>query len=81
MHGVLTNIHGGLMGVYKYSHFLHGFHGSTTVITLSKVLIRCVDGSGTSEGRRNLRFVQLYRTMAIVVHFNAALLLSFVDNS
>ena len=50
-------------------------------ITLSTVLIRCVDGSGTAEGRGNLRFGQPYRTAAVVVHFNAAFLLSFVDNS
>ena len=81
-------IHGGLTDIYEYSRwlceysrFLHGFRGSTTVITLSTVLIRCVDGSGTAERRGNLRFEQPYRTAAVVVHFNAAFLLSFVDNS
>ena len=52
-----------------------------TVITLSTVLIRCVDGSGTAERRGNLRFGQPYRTAAVVVRFNAAFLLSFADNS
>ena len=75
--GVLTNIHGGLTDIYaymrrlcEYSRFLHGFRGGTTVITLSTVLIRCVDGSGTAEGHGNLR--QSYGTAAVVVHFNAA---------
>jgi len=84
--GVLTNIHGGLTDIYaymrrlcEYSRFLHGFRGGTTVITLSTVLIRCVDGSGTAEGHGNLR--QSYRTAAVVVHFNAAFLVSFVYNS
>jgi len=83
-----TNIHGGLTDIYgysrwlcEYSRFLHGFRGGTTVITLSTVLIRCVDGSGTAEGHGNLRFGQPYRTAAVVVHFNAAFLVSFVDNS
>ena len=80
VHG-LTDIYGYSRWLCEYSRFLHGFRGSTTVITLSTVLIRCVDGSGTAEGRGNLRFGQPYRTAAVVVHFNAVFLLSFVDNS
>ena len=69
---VYSRIYGGLTDIYGYSRFLYGFRGSTTVITLSTVLIRCVDGSGTAEGHGNLRFGQPYRTAAVVVHFNAA---------
>jgi len=74
--GVVTNVHGGLThtDIYgysrwlcEYSRFLHGFRGSTTIITLSTVLIRCVDVSGTAEGHGNLRFGQPYRTAAVVV--------------
>jgi len=64
-----------------FAFSIRGFRGSTTVITLSTVLIRCVDGSGSAKGRGNLRFGQPYRTAAVVVHFKAAFLLSFVDNS
>ena len=64
--------HGYSRWLCEYSRFLHGFRGSTTLITLSTVLIRCVDGSGTAERRGNLRFGQPYRTAAVVVHFNAA---------
>jgi len=71
------------MDIYGYPRWLceYSFRGSTTVITLSTVLIRYVDGSGTAEGRGNLRFGQPYRTAAVVVHFNVLFLLSFVDNS
>jgi len=61
------DIYGYSRWLYEYSRFLDGFRGSTTVITLSTVLIRCVDGSGTAEGRGNLRFGQQYRPAAVVV--------------
>ena len=67
------------MALRIFAFSIRGFRGSTTVITLSTVLIRCVDGSGTAEGHGHLRLGQPYRTAAIVVHFNAAFLLSFVD--
>jgi len=62
---IFTDIRGG----FAFSTRVSRKH--YTLITLSTVLIRCVDGSGSAEGRGNLRFGQPYRIAAVVVHFNA----------
>ena len=71
---IFTDIRGGFANIRVF------YTGLAEALRLLRYRRR-VDGSGTAEGRGNLRFGQSYRTAAVVVHFNAAFLLSFVDNS